>query len=75
MAVNPLVYTEKVVRSFLRYQLTRFPFSDDRLYQQVRRLLRLENTRDQEGMPIFTAMTTRVVRQGGARSPGRVATR
>ncbi|MCK4304560.1 MAG: hypothetical protein KAY24_10015 [Candidatus Eisenbacteria sp.] len=25
MALNPIVYTEKVVRSFLRYQLTAYP--------------------------------------------------
>jgi len=46
MALNPIVYTEKVVSSFLRYQLTRFPFSDERLYLQMRRLLRLEDTRE-----------------------------
>jgi len=46
MALNPIAYTEKIVSSFLRYQLTRFPFSDDRLYRQMRRLLRLEETRD-----------------------------
>lgn len=46
MALNPIAYTEKVISSFLRYQLTRFPFSDDQLYQQMRRLLRLEETRD-----------------------------
>ena len=46
MALNPIVYTEKVVSSFLRYQLTRFPFSDERLYVQMRRLLRLEDTRE-----------------------------
>jgi hypothetical protein len=28
MAINPIVYTEKVVRSFLRYQLTAYPFAD-----------------------------------------------
>jgi hypothetical protein len=28
MAINPTVYTEKVVRSFLRYQLTAYPFAD-----------------------------------------------
>lgn len=27
MALNPIVYTEKVVRSFLRYQLTAYPFA------------------------------------------------
>ena len=31
MAINPLAYTEKVIRSFLRYQLTTYPFADDRL--------------------------------------------
>ena len=29
--LNPLAYTEKVVRSFLRYQLTTYPFADERL--------------------------------------------
>jgi hypothetical protein len=28
MTINPIVYTEKVVRSFLRYQLTAYPFAD-----------------------------------------------
>ena len=28
MALNPIVFTEKVVRSFLRYQLTAYPFAD-----------------------------------------------
>ena len=32
MALNPIVYTEKVVRSFLRYQLTAYPFADERLH-------------------------------------------
>ena len=35
MALNPVVYTEKVVRSFLRYQLTAYPFADERLHQQL----------------------------------------
>lgn len=26
MALNPIVFTEKVVRSFLRYQLTAYPY-------------------------------------------------
>jgi len=29
VALNPIVYTEKVVRSFLRYQLTAYPFADN----------------------------------------------
>lgn len=28
MALIPIVFTEKVVRSFLRYQLTAYPFAD-----------------------------------------------
>ncbi len=45
MALNPIVFTEKVVRSFLRYQLTAYPFGDDRLHRQVRGLLSLDETR------------------------------
>ena len=32
MALNPIAYTENVVRSFLRYQLTAYPFTDPNLY-------------------------------------------
>src|SRR5210317_1131724 len=46
MALNPLSYTEKVVRSFLRYQLTTYPFADQRLNEQMRDLLSLDQTRD-----------------------------
>ena len=45
MALNPIVYTEKVVRSFLRYQLTAYPFADERLHAQMRQLLSLDETR------------------------------
>lgn len=45
MALNPIVFTEKVVRSFLRYQLTAFPFADARLHSQMRRLVSLDETR------------------------------
>ena len=45
MALNPVVYTEKVVRSFLRYQLTAYPFADERLHDQMRSLLSLDETR------------------------------
>ena len=45
MALNPIVFTEKVVRSFLRYQLTAYPFTDERLLAQMRRLLSLDETR------------------------------
>ncbi len=46
MALNPIVFTEKVVRSFLRYQLTTYPFADERLHGQMRRLLSLDETRN-----------------------------
>lgn len=45
MALNPIAYTEKVSRSFLRYQLTAYPFADPRLNQQMRTLLSLDETR------------------------------
>jgi hypothetical protein len=46
MALNPIVFTEKVVRSFLRYQLTTYPFTDERLHGQMRRLLSLDESRN-----------------------------
>ena len=45
MALNPIVFTEKVVRSFVRYQLTAYPFADERLLTQMRSLLSLDETR------------------------------
>ena len=45
MALNPIVFTEGVVRSFLRYQFTAYPFADERLHAQMRRLLSLDETR------------------------------
>ena len=46
MALNPISFTEKVVRSsFLRYQLTAYSFADERLHTQMRRLLSLDETR------------------------------
>ena len=45
MALNPIVFTDRVVRSFLRYQLTAYPFADPRLHAQMRRLLLLDETR------------------------------
>lgn len=45
MALNPVAYTEQVVRSFLRYQLTAYPFADARLHRQMRDLLSLDETR------------------------------
>ena len=45
MALNPVAYIEKVAKSFLRYQLTAYPFSDPRLLGQMRDLLSLDRTR------------------------------
>lgn len=45
MAINPLAYTENVVRGFLQYQLSAYPFADPELYSQLRRLLSLAETR------------------------------
>ena len=45
MALNPVVYIENVARSFLRYQLTAYPFSDPHLLAQMRNLLSLDHTR------------------------------
>jgi len=36
MALNPIVFTEKGVRSFLRYQFTAYPLSDECLHGQMR---------------------------------------
>ncbi len=45
MALNPIVFTEKVVRSFLRYQLTAYPSPTAGLHAQMRQLLSLDETR------------------------------
>ncbi len=45
MALNPIAYTENVVGSFLRYQLTAYPFADAGLHAQMRQLLSLDETR------------------------------
>jgi len=43
--LNPITYAERIVGDFLRYQLTAYPFADDRLHRQMRALLSLETTR------------------------------
>ena len=45
MALNPVVFTEKVLQSFLRYQLRAYPFADERLHRQMRQLLSLDQAR------------------------------
>ncbi|MCH9662645.1 MAG: DEAD/DEAH box helicase [Gammaproteobacteria bacterium] len=43
--LNPITYTENVISDFLRYQITTYPFADPHLYNQMRTLLNLEETR------------------------------
>ena len=43
--LNPILYTERVLSDFLRYQLTTYAFADAELYAQMRQLLNLEQTR------------------------------
>src|SRR5262245_53413878 len=66
MALNPIVYTEKVVRSFLRYQLTAYPFADERLHEQVGRLRSLVETRNSSLRKGPYVRLSRAFRQGAA---------
>ncbi len=66
MALNPIVFTEKVVRSFLRYQLTAYPFADARLLAQMRRLLSLDETRQSPLLKGPYVSLSRPFRQGAA---------
>ena len=66
MAINPVVFTEKVVRSFLRYQLTAYPFADENLHAQMRRLLSLDETRQSPLLKGPYVSLSRPFRQGAA---------
>ena len=66
MALNPIAYTEHVVRSFLRYQLTAYPFADDRLHGQMRGLLSLDETRRSPLLKGPYVSLSRPFRQGAA---------
>jgi len=66
MALNPVVFTEKVVRGFLRYQLTAYPFADERLNSQMRRLLSLDQTRQSPLLKGPYVSLSRPFRQGAA---------
>ena len=43
--LNPVVCTGRVVRDFLRYQLTTCPFADANLHAQLRKLLNIAESR------------------------------
>ena len=66
MALNPVVYAEKIVRSFLRYQLTAYPFADERLHGQMRKLLSLDETRQSPLLKGPFISLSRSFRQGAA---------
>lgn len=66
MALNPVVYTEKVTGNFLRYQLTRHPFTDQNLYEQMKRLLSLEETRNSSLLKGPYISLSKAFRQGKA---------
>ena len=66
MALNPIAYTEHVVRSFLRYQLTAYPFADPHLHAQMRELLSLDETRRSPLLKGPYASLSRPFRQGAA---------
>ena len=66
MAINPIAYTERVVRSFLKYQLTAYPFADPRLHGQMRSLLNLDEVRRTPLMQGPYISLSRSFRQGPA---------
>jgi ATP-dependent helicase YprA (DUF1998 family) len=66
MALNPIVFTERVVRSFLRYQLTAYPFADERLHAQMRKLLSLDETRQSPLMKGPFISLSRPFREGAS---------
>ncbi len=66
MALNPVAYTEKVVGSFLRYQLTAYPFMDEGLRGQMRDLLSLDETRQSPLLKGPYVSLSRPFRQGAA---------
>ena len=66
MALNPIVFTEKVLRSFLRYQLTAYPFADENLHTQMRQLLSLDQTRQSPLLKGPYVSLSRPFRQGAA---------
>jgi len=64
MALNPIVFTEKVVRSFLRYQLTAYPFAGENLHTQMWQLLSLDHTRQSPLLKGPYVSLSRPFRQG-----------
>jgi ATP-dependent helicase YprA (DUF1998 family) len=55
--LNPIVFTERVVRDFLRYQITTYSFADPGLHAQLRALLNLDLSRPFRQGPAVAALT------------------
>lgn len=66
MALNPIAFTENVVKSFLRYQLTTYAFADERLRGQMRELLSLDATRQSPLLRGPYVSLSRPFREGAA---------
>jgi len=64
--LNPITYTEQVVSDFLRYQLSTYAFADKSLYEQMRALLNLEQTRATPLMKGPYISLSRIFRQGAS---------
>ena len=66
MALNPVIYTERVVQSFLRYQLAAYPFADEHMHTQMRNLLSLDTTRQSPLLKGPYVSLSRSFRQGSS---------
>ena len=66
MALNPVIYTERVVQSFLRYQLAAYSFADKHMHEQMRSLLSLDATRQSPLLKGPYVSLSRSFRQGSS---------
>ncbi|GAB4261111.1 MAG: hypothetical protein Kow00122_18010 [Thermoleophilia bacterium] len=66
MALNPISFTENVVKSFLRYRLTAYAFADERLRSQMRDHLSLDQTRSSPPLKGPFISLSRPFREGAA---------
>ncbi len=64
--LNPILFTERVVQDFLRYQVTTYPFADAALNGQLRTLLNLRETRQSPLMKGPYVSLSRPFRGGAA---------
>lgn len=64
--MNPIRAAHRVASDFLKYQLTAFPFSDSRLYGQLRGLLRVDDPLESPLLEGPYVSLSRAFRQGPA---------